>query len=160
MLFVDDGNSYHHKENNIWWVPVLFFSYISAFHPHKTYQGSFVFILFYRWEKPRFREVIPLAQWLHIAWKWPSQELNPGRLVSKSSLSFLKKIYLFFNWRIIALQNSVGFFQPSTWINHRSTHMSPLSWTSLLHPSCLSLSCLFVCLFVFLDGCTVRLVGS
>ena len=31
----------------------------------------------------------------------------------------LLKVYLFFNWRIIALQNFVGFCQTSTWISHR-----------------------------------------
>ena len=37
---------------------------------------------------------------------------------------FLRKwiflFYLCFNWRIIALQNCVGFCQTSTWISHRS----------------------------------------
>ena len=36
-------------------------------------------------------------------------------------LNFL--IYLFFHWRIIALQNCVGFCQTSTWISHRCTYV-------------------------------------
>ena len=34
---------------------------------------------------------------------------------SRILLKFFKKNYLFFNWRIIALQNCVGFCQTSTW---------------------------------------------
>ena len=37
------------------------------------------------------------------------------------SYCFLKKFYLFFNWRIIALQNFVVFYQTSRWISHRSS---------------------------------------
>ena len=46
---------------------------------------------------------------------------------------------LFFNWRIIALQNCVVFCQTSTWIGHRYTHipsllnLPPITPTS--HPS-------------------------
>ena len=36
---------------------------------------------------------------------------------------------LFFNWRIIALQYYVGFYQTSTWISHRFT-MFPTTWIS------------------------------
>ena len=36
-------------------------------------------------------------------------------------LSFFKKII--FNWRIIAIQDSVGFYQTSTWLSHRFTHV-------------------------------------
>ena len=39
-------------------------------------------------------------------------------------------IYIFFNWRIIALQCCADFCHTSIWINH----MSPPSWTSLLPP--------------------------
>ena len=40
----------------------------------------------------------------------------------------------FFNWRIIALQNFVGFCQTSTRISHRYTYI-PFSQASLLAPS-------------------------
>ena len=43
------------------------------------------------------------------------------------------KIYLFFNWRIIALWNFVDFCQTSTWIRHRYTYVLP-SGTSF--PQC------------------------
>ena len=43
---------------------------------------------------------------------------------------FLRKwiflFYLCFNWRIIALQNCVGFCQTSTWISHRCTYVLSL----------------------------------
>ena len=47
--------------------------------------------------------------------------------------------FLFFYWRIIALQNFVVFCQTSTWISHRYTYTPPF-WTSLpsqatFHPS-------------------------
>ena len=32
-------------------------------------------------------------------------------------------IYLFFNWRIITLQNCIGFCHISVWINHSYTHV-------------------------------------
>ena len=47
-------------------------------------------------------------------------------------------IYLIFktlNWRIIALQYGVDFYQTSAWISHRFTHVPPPTWTSLLPPS-------------------------
>ena len=60
-----------------------------------------------------------------------------------------------FNWRIIALQNLVGFCQTPTWISHRYTYV-PSSWTSLpspfpSHPSRLLQSpCLsYLCNLVF-----------
>ena len=37
-----------------------------------------------------------------------------------------KNIYLFFNWRIIALQNWVVFCQTSTWISHRYMYVLSL----------------------------------
>ena len=37
------------------------------------------------------------------------------------------KVDLFFNWRIIALQNFVIFCQMSTWINHRCTYVPSVS---------------------------------
>ena len=40
--------------------------------------------------------------------------------------AFLKKLFIF-NWRIIALQCSVGFCHTSTWINHRYTAVPPLT---------------------------------
>ena len=42
---------------------------------------------------------------------------------------------LFFNWRIIALQNFVVFCQISTWISHRYTYICTPFWTSLPSPS-------------------------
>ena len=38
----------------------------------------------------------------------------------------ISKINLFFNWRIIALQNFVGYCQTSTWISHRYTYIPSL----------------------------------
>ena len=49
------------------------------------------------------------------------------------SVFILFLFYLFFNWRIIALQNVAVFCQTSTWISHRYTYI-PLSWTSLPSP--------------------------
>ena len=40
--------------------------------------------------------------------------------------SFFKKISLFFNWRMIALQNFVVFCQTLTWISHRYTYIPSL----------------------------------
>ena len=47
------------------------------------------------------------------------------------------KIYLFFNWRIIALQDYVGFCQASTWISHWYTCVPSLELSSHLpsHPT-------------------------
>ena len=39
---------------------------------------------------------------------------------------FFFLIYLFFNWRITALQNFVVFCQTSTWISHRYTYIPSL----------------------------------
>ena len=55
-------------------------------------------------------------------------------------------IYLFFNWRIIALKNFVVFCQAATWISHRYTYTPPF-WTSLPSPSLLPL--LIFALFCF-----------
>ena len=44
--------------------------------------------------------------------------------IDRQILFFL--INLFFNWRIIALQNCVGFCQASPWISHRYTCVSSL----------------------------------
>ena len=41
-------------------------------------------------------------------------------------IDFIFKIYLFFNWGIIALQNFVVFCQTSTWISHRYTYIPSL----------------------------------
>ena len=38
-------------------------------------------------------------------------------------ISLFKNKYLFFNWRIIALQNFVVFCQTSSWISHRCTYL-------------------------------------
>ena len=48
-----------------------------------------------------------------------------------------KKIYLFFNWRIIALQNFVVFCQTSTQISHRCTYIPSLPSPFPSHPSML-----------------------
>ena len=55
------------------------------------------------------------------------------------SLRIFIFFYLFiFNWRIIALQYCIGFYQTSTWISHRFTHV-PSHLKSLppppFHPS-------------------------
>ena len=49
----------------------------------------------------------------------------------------LKKLFnLFFNWRVIALQNFVIFCQTSTWISHRYTYVPSLkSLPPTSHPS-------------------------
>ena len=41
-------------------------------------------------------------------------------------LFFKKKFIYFFNWRIIALQNCVGFCQTSTWVGCRDTNVPSL----------------------------------
>ena len=54
---------------------------------------------------------------------------------------FLKFIY-FFNWKIIAVQNYMGFCQTLTWISHRNTYApSPLEPPSYLLPHPTSLGC-------------------
>ena len=55
-------------------------------------------------------------------------------LIMYQIYSLLFKINLFFNWRIIALQNFAVFCQTSTWISHRYTYTRPF-WTSLPSPS-------------------------
>ena len=40
--------------------------------------------------------------------------------------NFFKTIYIFFNWRIIALQNFVVFCHTSTWISHRYAYIPSL----------------------------------
>ena len=39
---------------------------------------------------------------------------------------FLIKFIYFFNWRVIALQNFLGFCRTSTWVNHRYTYVPSL----------------------------------
>ena len=49
-----------------------------------------------------------------------------------SAFFLFKKFFnWFFNWRIIALQNFIVFYQTSTWISRKYTYISPF-WTSLL----------------------------
>jgi len=71
--------------------------------------------------------------------------LDDSILITDSICKYLLRIFIdtyicsslmffIFNWRIIALQNYVGFYQTSTWISHR-LHMTPLTWTSLSPPS-------------------------
>ena len=62
-------------------------------------------------------------------------EVQPWNQHSSSFLSFFFRIYLFFNWRVIALQNCVGFCQTSAWISHRYTYAPALEPPSHI-PSC------------------------
>ena len=75
------------------------------------------------------------------AWLQATPALSPSHCIAfthsniwftESSVSFFNYflLYLFFNWRIIALQNFVVFCQASTWISHRYTYIP-----SLLNPS-------------------------
>ena len=53
-------------------------------------------------------------------------------------ISDLKKFFSLFilNWKIIALQYCIGFYQTSAWISHRFTKpVSPPTWASLPPPS-------------------------
>ena len=52
------------------------------------------------------------------------ESLGVGQYLGHNIFFFL--IHLFFNWRIIALQNWVGFCQTSLWISHRYTHVPSL----------------------------------
>ena len=56
-------------------------------------------------------------------WDPPQASITPSSVLHGSFCIFLKKFYLFFNWRIIALQNFAVFCQTSTWISHRCTHI-------------------------------------
>ena len=55
--------------------------------------------------------------------------------------SFFKKLFIYFNWRIITLQYCDGFCHTSTWINHRYTYVPlilnspPLPPPSIPHSS-------------------------
>ena len=77
--------------------------------------------------------------------KWSFVRSAPGfhysiLCASRLFLYLFLKFYLFFNWRIIALQNFAVFCQTSIWISHRCTHIpsflklpvpshpTPLSW--------------------------------
>ena len=66
-----------------------------------------------------------ILEWVAISFSrdLPDPGIKPSSLTSPALVggSFLKqtKNYLFFNWRIIALQNFVIFCQISTWISHR-----------------------------------------
>ena len=40
-----------------------------------------------------------------------------------AELNAISNIYLFFNWRVIALQNFIVFSQTSTWISHRCVYI-------------------------------------
>ena len=63
---------------------------------------------------------------LHKAMSPGSPHWLTWQLTGKAPFSGLV-FFFFFNWRIIALQYCVGFC-------HTLIGMSPLSWTSLLHP--------------------------
>ena len=52
-----------------------------------------------------------------------------------AELNAISNIYLFFNWRVIALQNFAVFCQTSTWISHVYTYIpSPLNLPPISHP--------------------------
>ena len=56
--------------------------------------------------------------------------------VNKKPPVFPHKLFfsLFFNWRIITLQNFVVFYQTSTWIRHRCTYVPSLPSPAPSHP--------------------------
>ena len=82
---------------------------------------------------------------LHFGGSLSSVELRLHQIVlnihwgePRTAFFFLfLKMYLFFNWRIIALPNFVVFCQTSTWISHRYIYIyiSPPFWSSLPSPS-------------------------
>ena len=66
---------------------------------------------------------------------FPRQSLHPrntvGKILKKDFFSwFIFLFFLFvcfiFNWRIVALQHCVGFWQISSWISHRYTYVPSL----------------------------------
>ena len=83
---------------------------------------------------------------------WVSSALLGGHL-----LSLLQSTFFFFNWRIIALQYCVGFYQISTWINHSFNPLFILlssaisAWVSLC-----TLTPPFCCLFFFFFKISLR----
>ena len=85
-----------------------------------------------------------LPQEIFLTWR-----LNPGLLHCRQTLFFFFFNYLFFNWRMIALQNFV--FVKRQHESAIAVHMPPPSWTSLpassqSHPSRLIQSpCLSSC---------------
>ena len=86
--------------------------------------------------------------WQGKNWRWKRAALESQHEVGKGHLSKWVELlfwclsfqallglnlflcfFLFFNWRIIALQNCVGFCQTSTWISHRHTYVPALSFS-------------------------------
>ena len=57
--------------------------------------------------------------WWGFYWLCAHRGLATSKLGSGFSQRQISKIYLFLNWRIIALQNFVVFCQTSTWISHK-----------------------------------------
>ena len=61
-------------------------------------------------------------------WVWSLGREDPLEegMATHSSILFLIKFIYFFNWRVIVLQNFLGFCQTSTWIGHRYTYVPSL----------------------------------
>ena len=108
----------HHSERDSTWV-------------HRPFYVSFVM-------KSHLSSFSNVCKWSFILCK------NEVKWFSQYSIvwfyqTFFFLIYLFFNWRIIALQNFVVFCQTSTWVSHRYTYipslliLPPISFPS--HPS-------------------------
>ena len=95
-------------------------------------------------EGPMITHYPAISEFLRVFsyfWNWFSEGLHMGdwfclwSIWSLVLLPFLSFFFLiFFNWRIIALQNFAIFCQTSTWISHR-LHISPPFWNSLPSPS-------------------------
>ena len=64
----------------------------------------------------------------HVASWLPDQGLNMHPLHWKAKSLKKKKLFIYFNWRIITLQYCGGFCHTETWIGRRYTCV-PLSWT-------------------------------
>ena len=69
--------------------------------------------------------MIPINTKLIVWWgKWASpSELQKKIQNFNSAQCFFFLTLFIFNWSIIALHNCVGFYQTSTWISHRFTHV-------------------------------------
>ena len=57
---------------------------------------------------------------------FPIKEISLKEEKKTIKIMSIFKFYLFFNWRVIALQNFVVFYQTSTWINHRYNYSHSL----------------------------------
>ena len=81
-----------------------------------------------------------IGRWYHFSGRKQRGTKEPLFFFVNSNF-FIFKIYLFFNWRIIALQNFVGFCQTSTCISHRFICPLPLELPSHLSPHPSRLGC-------------------